>query len=200
MLDKTDDVISEQELTDPVCGMSVTRFSKYHFHYEDKEYYFCSDNCSDNFRTNPAKYLKPSSETRATHSGESGNHNNATYTCPMHPEVVQDHPGSCPKCGMALELNPSFQAPIQAIFTCPMHPEVIRKEPGDCPICGMDLIPLASMDAGGEDVDPNEIMMTESAAKLAAIQTMIILMEILFVINHLCRSGTTRFETAAVRV
>lgn len=57
-------------------------------------------------------------------------------------------------------------------WTCSMHPQIKQDKPGDCPICGMDLIPLASMDAGGEDVDPNEIMMTESAAKLADIQTL----------------------------
>lgn len=59
-------------------------------------------------------------------------------------------------------------------WTCSMHPQIKQDKPGDCPICGMDLIPLASMDAGGDDVDPNEIMMTESAAKLAAIQTMVV--------------------------
>jgi Cu(I)/Ag(I) efflux system membrane fusion protein len=59
-------------------------------------------------------------------------------------------------------------------WTCSMHPQIKQDKEGDCPICGMDLIPLASMDAGGEDVDPNEIMMTESAAKLAAIQTMVV--------------------------
>ncbi len=57
-------------------------------------------------------------------------------------------------------------------WTCSMHPQIKRDKAGDCPICGMDLIPLASMDAQGEDVDPNEIMMTESAAKLAEVQTM----------------------------
>ena len=59
-------------------------------------------------------------------------------------------------------------------WTCSMHPQIKQDKPGDCPICGMDLIPLASMGSGGDDVDPNEIMMTESAAKLASIQTMIV--------------------------
>ncbi|MBT3385184.1 MAG: efflux RND transporter periplasmic adaptor subunit [Prolixibacteraceae bacterium] len=59
-------------------------------------------------------------------------------------------------------------------WTCSMHPQIKQDNPGDCPICGMDLIPLASMDSGGDDVDPNEIMMSESAAKLADIQTMIV--------------------------
>jgi Cu+-exporting ATPase len=61
------------------------------------------------------------------------------YTCPMHPEVVSDKPGDCPKCGMALEL----MAPpaSKTIYTCPMHPEIERDHPGDCPICGMPLEP-----------------------------------------------------------
>jgi len=69
------------------------------------------------------------------------------YTCPMHPEVIQNEPGSCPKCGMNLELReakPSHDhhhmqhdAPVE--YTCPMHPEVIQNEPGSCPKCGMNL-------------------------------------------------------------
>lgn len=58
------------------------------------------------------------------------------------------------------------------IWTCSMHPQIRMDKPGQCPICGMDLIPLTSM-SSGDDVDPNELVMTESAAKLASIQTMI---------------------------
>ncbi|MCK4750377.1 MAG: efflux RND transporter periplasmic adaptor subunit, partial [Bacteroidales bacterium] len=57
-------------------------------------------------------------------------------------------------------------------WTCSMHPQIKQDEPGLCPICAMDLIPLATMQSTGEDVDPNEIVMTESAAKLADIQTL----------------------------
>ena len=64
-----------------------------------------------------------------------------TYTCPMHPEVRRDKPGSCPKCGMALEPL-TVAAPKQKIeYTCPMHPEIVRDAPGNCPICGMALEP-----------------------------------------------------------
>ncbi len=59
-------------------------------------------------------------------------------------------------------------------WTCSMHPQIKQDKPGDCPICGMDLIPLASMTAGGDDVDPNEIVMSESAAKLADIQSLFV--------------------------
>jgi Cu+-exporting ATPase len=55
----------------------------------------------------------------------------------MCPGVESDHPGACPKCGMALERNPSFVR--AAVYTCPMHPEVRQDHPGECPICGMAL-------------------------------------------------------------
>ena len=59
-------------------------------------------------------------------------------------------------------------------WTCSMHPQIKQDKSGQCPICAMDLIPLISMNAEGDYVDPNEITMTESAAKLAEIQTMIV--------------------------
>ncbi len=58
------------------------------------------------------------------------------YSCPMHPEVVQNKPGSCPECGMNLEPR---EAAVE--YTCPMHPEVVQSEPGSCPKCGMNLEP-----------------------------------------------------------
>jgi Cu+-exporting ATPase len=64
------------------------------------------------------------------------------YVCPMHPEVQQEHPGDCPKCGMALELLTPIVAPKNTKYTCPMHPEIIQDEPGDCPKCGMALEPM----------------------------------------------------------
>jgi Cu+-exporting ATPase len=64
------------------------------------------------------------------------------YTCPMHPDVVQEGPGDCPECGMALEpMTPA--APRTTVrYTCPMHPEIVQDGPGDCPICGMALEPM----------------------------------------------------------
>ncbi len=64
------------------------------------------------------------------------------YTCPMHPEIHQDHPGACPKCGMALEKEVEALATVTTQYTCPMHPEIIRDEPGSCPKCGMALEPV----------------------------------------------------------
>jgi len=59
-------------------------------------------------------------------------------------------------------------------WTCSMHPQIKQDKPGQCPICAMDLIPLTTMQSAGGDVDPNEIVMSESAAKLASIQTIIV--------------------------
>jgi Cu+-exporting ATPase len=65
---------------------------------------------------------------------------NKAYYCPMCPGVEADEPGSCPKCGMALEKAQAGPA-TKTEYTCPMHPEIVRDEPGDCPICGMALEP-----------------------------------------------------------
>ncbi|HEY0715443.1 MAG TPA: copper-translocating P-type ATPase, partial [Polyangia bacterium] len=63
------------------------------------------------------------------------------WICPMDPEVRQDKPGACPKCGMALEPE-ALSAPASKVeWTCPMHPEIVRDAPGACPICGMALEP-----------------------------------------------------------
>lgn len=65
----------------------------------------------------------------------------AKYFCPMCEGVESDQPGSCPKCGMALERNPAYREPIRAVWTCPMHPQIEQDHPGACPICGMALEP-----------------------------------------------------------
>lgn len=58
------------------------------------------------------------------------------YTCSMHPEVIQDKPGKCPKCGM----NLIAKEVKKDVYTCPMHPEVVQDKPGKCPKCGMNLV------------------------------------------------------------
>ena len=64
--------------------------------------------------------------------------------------VESDTPGSCPKCGMALERNPVFREPKNMIYTCPMHPQIEQDHPGNCPICGMTLEPT-TVGAGDEE-------------------------------------------------
>ena len=65
------------------------------------------------------------------------------YTCPMHPEIVRNAAGSCPKCGMALVPILESVPSRAAEYTCPMHPEVRSPRPGNCPKCGMALVPIA---------------------------------------------------------
>jgi len=68
-------------------------------------------------------------------------HGGAVYVCPMDPEVREDKPGPCPKCGMALEPEAPAAPLAKTEYVCPMHPEIVRPEPGFCPICGMALEP-----------------------------------------------------------
>jgi Cu+-exporting ATPase len=131
---------SPEAVIDPVCGMTVDparAAGKYA--YNGKTYYFCNPRCEEKFKAAPESYLAP----------QSPNHQNAkspdvvgaaSYFCPMDPEVRQDHPGICPKCGMALDPEMPVSA-TRTEWTCPMHPEIVRDQPGSCPICGMALEP-----------------------------------------------------------
>ena len=85
-------------MRDPVCGMETTLESKGGTaQWQGETFAFCSEKCRDKFTADPDAYLHPQPETAdpADASRE--------YTCPMHPEIVQQGPGSCPKCGMDLE-------------------------------------------------------------------------------------------------
>ncbi|WP_367277788.1 heavy metal translocating P-type ATPase [Paraburkholderia sp.] len=88
----------EEPLHDPVCGMKVTDQSRFHSEYGARQYYFCSDACLTKFQSDPGKYVEatPAESLSTAPAG-------TLYTCPMHPEIRQDHPGQCPKCGMTLE-------------------------------------------------------------------------------------------------
>ena len=89
---------SPKDLKDPVCGMIVTEQSEHKLTHEGRPYYFCSAKCQGKFAANPLQYLV-STAPEDTAPEPAG----TIYTCPMHPEVQQDHPGNCPKCGMTLE-------------------------------------------------------------------------------------------------
>src|SRR6476659_1537806 len=87
---------------DPVCKMLVlSESAAATYEYKDTKYYFCMPGCRDKFVADPERYL---SETPAIEGDLSQNKNpdpEREYTCPMHPEILQIGPGSCPICGMA---------------------------------------------------------------------------------------------------
>lgn len=89
---------SPKDLKDPVCGMTVTEQSEHKLTHEGRPYYFCSAKCQGKFAANPLQYLVSTTPEDTTPEPAG-----TIYTCPMHPEVQQDHPGNCPKCGMSLE-------------------------------------------------------------------------------------------------
>ncbi|HMG83324.1 MAG TPA: heavy metal-binding domain-containing protein [Ferruginibacter sp.] len=62
------------------------------------------------------------------------------YTCPMHPEVISNKPGKCPKCGMDLVKIKTKPTATKVFYTCPMDADVISDKPGTCPKCGMALV------------------------------------------------------------
>ncbi|MCE7873402.1 heavy metal translocating P-type ATPase [bacterium CPR1] len=119
-------------LKDPVCGMTVEpgKAAGTHVH-AGTTYHFCSAKCLSKFARDPEIYLAPRPTSPALQK--------ALHICPMCPEVGNEGPGACPRCGMALEPAEPPAAGVE--WTCPMHPEIVRSEPGDCPLCGMALEP-----------------------------------------------------------
>ena len=97
--EKVHDGDAEAQVEDPVCGMQFApERAAGQFEHEGRTYYFCNPGCLEKFRTEPAKYLETTNAVFPTPPAGNG-----PYTCPMDPEVVQDSPGACPICGMALE-------------------------------------------------------------------------------------------------
>src|SRR5580700_3846528 len=147
---------------DPVCGMTVDpdRAAAQSV-LDGKAFYFCCQSCATKFAASPEKYLGAASSTPtasgpvqligiksaqpspapASQASPPKRRVAADYICPMDPEVHQDHPGACPKCGMALEPAIPTLPATRIENTCPMHPEIVRSAPGSCPICGMALEP-----------------------------------------------------------
>jgi Cu+-exporting ATPase len=98
--DKAAPADHEHRVKDPVCGMSVDpHTAKHQAEHNGHPYYFCSAGCRAKFIADPERYLDPSAAAAKAEPVPEG----AIYTCPMHPEVRQVGPGSCPICGMALE-------------------------------------------------------------------------------------------------
>jgi Cu+-exporting ATPase len=117
--------------------MTVTAEHPHRADYEGRTLHFCSAHCLRKFQENPSAYLAPQKSAGVQGTASAG----TRYVCPMDPEVRQDHPGACPRCGMALEPETPVAPASRTEYVCPMHPEVVRSEPGACPICGMALEP-----------------------------------------------------------
>ncbi|MCP4876659.1 MAG: heavy metal translocating P-type ATPase [Gammaproteobacteria bacterium] len=130
--------IEPVETIDPVCGMKVSQDSKYSYHFDGIEYHFCCAGCMQKFGTDSERYLSGEAQREAA---EAKPIPGAVYICPMCPEVEEDHPTSCPSCGMALEVAGAPVLNTRTEYTCPMHPEVVQDEPGLCTKCGMALEP-----------------------------------------------------------
>jgi Cu+-exporting ATPase len=148
---------------DPVCGMMVDpERTKARVQSGAVTHYFCCDPCAKKFAEDPTKYARSAAvdvapqgnagfeliqfgaapaagaaDSKALHT----TNNSTTYVCPMDPEVREEYPGPCPKCGMALELEAPPVPTTRVEYTCPMHPEIVRPGPDSCPICGMALEP-----------------------------------------------------------
>ena len=89
---------------DPVCGMTVEIATARHTHdHEGATYYFCNPRCKTRFEADPIQFLDPDAKARAAAEEAKSRPKGTQYTCPMDPEIVQEGPGTCPKCGMALE-------------------------------------------------------------------------------------------------
>ena len=91
------DAPQEKPYTDPVCGMKAAANPEKSATHDGQTYYFCSKGCVTKFNADPLRYLSPETQPANTAPLD------AVYTCPMDPEIQQIGPGSCPKCGMALE-------------------------------------------------------------------------------------------------
>jgi P-type Cu+ transporter len=156
--------------------------------YAGKTYFFCCAGCADKFRAEPAKYLNMKAFAATGSDGElvQFSRTGATgaapalavshedmhasgrpavksavanaYVCPMDPEVREDYPGACPKCGMALEPSLPAAPATRLEYTCPMHPQIVRPGPGACPICGMALEPRTVI--ADEPENPELVSMT----------------------------------------
>ena len=108
--------VLNNRLTDPVCGMTVTEASNFSEEVKNRTFYFCSEKCHIKFKSDPHFYITKV-ENAVTlrepqkRDGEDSNEVNqpanvntfTIYTCPMHPEIRQNHAGNCPICGMSLE-------------------------------------------------------------------------------------------------
>ncbi|MCB1483942.1 MAG: heavy metal translocating P-type ATPase [Hyphomicrobiaceae bacterium] len=127
---------SADHAIDPVCGMSVDiHAGKPSFDYEGVTYHFCGKKCRERFAADPEHYIDPDRKVVRKMAAANAGDGKKLYTCPMDPEIIQEGPGTCPKCGMALEPmgvpdaeagdNPELtdflhRLKVGAIFTIPL--------------------------------------------------------------------------------
>nr|WP_037445941.1 heavy metal translocating P-type ATPase [Skermanella stibiiresistens] len=97
--------VNQATVKDPVCGMTVDpEQTEYQARHGNEAFHFCSARCRDKFAADPEQYLKPAAKPAAPEqAGHPAPKPGVIYTCPMHPEIRQEGPGTCPICGMALE-------------------------------------------------------------------------------------------------
>ena len=151
---------TKKTVIDPVCGMEVDPGKAAAVvEREGQKSYFCSTHCRDAFvagnedaQHNEHAWCHGDHHSHAQTADAAATRKPAAkYFCPMCEGVESDVPGTCPKCGMALERNPTFREPKKIIYTCPMHPQIEQDKPGNCPICGMALEPKNVVAATGEE-------------------------------------------------
>ncbi|MFI9652769.1 efflux RND transporter periplasmic adaptor subunit [Guyparkeria halopsychrophila] len=158
-------IVEEEPGSCPICGMDLVEKE---FPAEQ------TSQAANGGQDSAAKDDDHEGQSQAVSSDDGGD-TVTRYTCPMHPQIVEEEPGSCPICGMDLveKEYPAEQAGEDAHaghahaqsasqaggnetvtrYTCPMHPQIVEEEPGSCPICGMDLVEKeypASEVTGGE--------------------------------------------------
>ena len=139
---------------DPICGMTVDEATGRSVELNNQTFYFCCENCRQKFlasrqvgeQQHQAHPQKPAPKKPPP---------SALYFCPMCEGVESNKPGTCPKCGMALEPARPTAPKKTVIYTCPMHPEIEQDGPGACPKCGMDLEPKTVVP--GTDEDDSEL-------------------------------------------
>ena len=167
------------KVIDPVCGMQVDPAnSAGSFEYKGATYHFCDIRCLEKFKNDPDSFVTLAAPKTAAAKGSAllpAAAGAPLYTCPMHPEIRQNHPGSCPKCGMALESVAPIQPVSKTEYVCPMHPQIVRSEPGNCPICGMTLEPRVV--SAGEEASPELTDMTRRFWISTALTIPLILIE-----------------------
>ncbi|MXO76165.1 heavy metal translocating P-type ATPase [Altererythrobacter aerius] len=145
-----------QRVRDPVCGMQVDPQTAQDRHrLGETTYYFCSARCLDKFKADPDRYLNPPGTDPAVTNPAMGSLPEAAegsvWTCPMHPQIRRNGPGSCPICGMALEpMEPTLEEGpnpelvdmtrrlwVSAVFTIPLLILVMGGE-----LFGLELLPM----------------------------------------------------------